>query len=213
MLVFYSDSWALYYEELFFIIGLLESDKIQFESLTSRLKYKSHLQILEDTINSNLFELYLWNFDPEQIIYTEIEIDENDFEIFQNELLKFLSDAEIEYGVDHTNGSYEIIGTRRGSLIVEIAQYAVGAYCLATIAKSVISKGMEIRMEYKIAKKTTKMLETGSIDDLKKWEEKVKISRRIQKKPSDELFLKATPLIKLMRSFNIFPNAFIKRIK
>lgn len=210
MLVFYSDSKIISPENLFFIIGLLHGDQIKFNSLADRLKYRSNLQLLEDTVKSNLLELGIWNFDPKQIIYSEFEINEEDFEVFKTEISGFIAAIENEYGFDH-NISFEIVGTRKGSLIVEIVQYAISAFCLATIAKSLISKIIEIKMEYKISEKTIMLLETGSMDDIKNWEKKAEIARRIQKKPSDEIYKKANPLLKLIKSFNIFPNTFFKR--
>ena len=210
ILIFYSDSQVIDSSDLFFIIGILDNTIIPFESINDKILFNNNLQVLKDTIQTNLFELIKWNFELTKITYAEIEIDEADFPLFRTSLSEFYISLDKEYGVCDIEPGYEIIGTRKGSLIVELAGYAVGLYCLATIAKSIMSKAMEIKMEYAISQKTTQLLLSDKSEAIAEWEKKVIIARRIQKKPSDELFQKAHPLVKLMKSFHIFPNTSFK---
>jgi uncharacterized protein YjbI with pentapeptide repeats len=210
ILIFYSDSALIPSKDFYLIIGIMENFSIPFESINDKILYQNNLQLLKETVQTNIFELGIWDFDSVGITYAEIEIDEDDFALFKTNLAGFYDSLIEEYGITDFGTGYEILGTRKGSLIVEIAGVAVGIYGLATIAKSILAKVMEIKMEYLITHKNIELLVSDNFKDMKEWEKKVIIARKIQEKPSDELFKKAGPLIKLMKSFHIFPNAFFK---
>jgi len=211
-LIFYTNSDVLSPDELFYFIGYLKDIKIEFFSLTDKLMFFNHIDLLAKTV-----EAYLLDFPPSNIkedfrqIYAEIQIDEENFDEFKIALDGFFREFMIESGLSEESG-YQIVGTRKGSLIFELVGYAVGLYTLATILKSTVSKFFEIRVEYSIALKAQKLIneDVKTIEDLKKV---APVARKILATPSDEIFKKAKPLTNLMKQFHLFPNALVERRK
>lgn len=212
ILIFYADSDELKPEELFYFIGYLKDIKMDFFSLSDKLSFFSQVDLLAKTV-----EAHLLDFKPSRIkedfriIYAEIQIDEADSIKFRDALNGFFLQYMAEIGYSDEVG-YEIIGSRKGSLVFEIVGYAVGLYALATVLKSTVSKFFEITIEYSLTVKAKKLIEQDvhTIDDLQKI---APVIRKAMAPPSDEIFKKAKPLAGLMKQFHLFPNALTERRK
>ena len=210
ILMFYSNSKVLPKNICFQLIGQIEIMNVSFEKIKDKIHFNNMLYLLKETVESELFELGGWNeLNPLEVIYAEVEIDDSHLEQFQSELNLYVYAMAVEYALLE-GADCKIVGTRKGSLILEILGASIFIYSLASIAKSIISKGMEVKMEYKIAQKTEDLLLGSNLEQMNDWSKKVDIARKILKKPSDELLQKGTPLVKLMKSFHIFPNTIFK---
>lgn len=212
ILIFYTNSELLKPDELFYFVGWLKELKLDFFTLSERLSFLNNIDLLSKTI-----EAYLFDFKPTSIkddfrpIYAEIQIAEADLGEFEIALNDFFNEFMSENELPEQSG-YHILGTRKGSLIVELIGYAIGLYVLATILKSTVSKFFEIKIEYSLTIKAQKLIreDINTTDDLTKI---APLIRKTMAPPSDEIFKKAKPLANLMKQFHLFPNALVERRK
>jgi uncharacterized protein YjbI with pentapeptide repeats len=208
-IIFYANSTVISIEETFYIIGQFENKRISFDNMHDQLQYVNNIYFLKQNIESILFETGdLSHVNPLSEIYCEITIEESSYEEFKTMMSEYLNSISSNYGIPELN-NYKILGTRKGSLIVEIIGYATGIYVLITILKSIFVRTLEIKVEYTIYKKTHQLLEENN-RKLKDLETDVNIARRILSTPSDEILTKARPLSLLMKNFSVFPNALVK---
>jgi uncharacterized protein YjbI with pentapeptide repeats len=211
---FYYGSNVLGIEDSLIIVGLLLELNVDFMSTADKLEFWGNLYILRENIDESIINLnILSGFGVFDTSYVEIQIAEEDSIEFGIQLNHFFVAYLSEYGKNTEIPSYEIIGERRGSVIYEIVASTIGLYILASACKSIFAKAVEVKMEYNISKITLKLLEDGNVKQLNEWNEKVKVARRIQEKPSDELMTKAKKLSLLIKQFHIFPNAIAERVE
>ncbi|WP_255155426.1 hypothetical protein, partial [Ferruginibacter sp. HRS2-29] len=211
-LIFYANSNIISLEETVYTIGQFENKSVSFDSLQDQLQYQNNIYFLKQNIESLLFEEKDFiNIDPLKEIYCEISIEERYYEEFKLLLNEYFNSVSNGYGIPELS-NYNIIGTRKGSLVIEIIGYAIGIYVLITILKSILIRTLEIKVEYTIYRKTHQLLEDNKMS-LKDLEGDINIVRRILNKPSDEIVTKAKPLSLLMKQFSVFPNTLVKRKK
>lgn len=209
-LIFYADSDLISVDEVFYLIGYFKELDFDFFGLKDKLAFLSNIDLLAKTIESYLFDCGRVRLTTSlSQVYAEIQIEEENLDVFKQSFDSFFKTAMNEYNHEIKVG-YHIVGTRKGSLIVEIIGYAVGFYVLAVILKSTVSKLLEIRMEYKLFQKADQFIE-DKITDIPEFVRSTPTIRKLMSQPSDELLKKSKPLAQLMKQFHLFPNAVLKR--
>lgn len=209
LLIFYIGSDVMAIESTMKIVSLIENLKIEFDNLNDRLRFNSNLFLLKENVEHYLFESReLKGVQGDKMLYVEFQIDQEDFSFFQEELDSFFHAVSVELAITQTNQTYTIVGSRKGSLIVEVVAISIGVYTLARIARGILGVVHQIIMDYRIKTKALNLL--GQPEKLIELEKSVKIANKILSRPSDELITKSGSLVRLLKAFHIFPNTMFK---
>jgi hypothetical protein len=204
---FYGVSGIINAKDVFYMTGILRTVDLTNIRLKDKILFEQSLNDLEISLQDIFLQPWIWNsIDPLTLITAEVQIGDNDLDIFKVAFENYLSQLLIDFNDVNIPAKFEIVSVKKGSLIVEFTSYAMAIYGLARIIKSTISEYYSIKLEFHIQRKAIRLLAESNPKDLRSLQKDAVIARKIINKPSDDLLKNSTKLSSLFKRFNIYPN-------
>ena len=156
-LVFYSDSDAIPLEDLFSMVQALTQLSLDKLSLTERLDVKSRITLLQELLKENLLS---WNssrlLDRDNVLF-EVVLDEENQDAVETRMEALFGALQSSVGDPH----YEILGTHRGSLVLECLASGAAVVAFVTCLRRASSNVIRIILEVQFSAKYLHLLKNA----------------------------------------------------
>ncbi|MBS1529673.1 MAG: hypothetical protein JSU01_05170 [Bacteroidetes bacterium] len=206
---FYGVSAMINAKDLFYMIGLLKSTDTSSVRIRDRVAFEHSIYDLENTFQTVLLQPWMWDsIDPFALVMAEVKIDESDLDLFKENYLAYLDQLLKDLRQPSIHPEFQIIGVRKGSLVIEFISYAIAVYGLARIIKAIFSEIYSIRLEFEIHKKTIRLISESDVKSPLLLKKNIVAARKIINEPSDDLLKNSNKLSVLLKRFKIYTNTF-----